>query len=265
MKHLVWILTTFCFLTTSVSAQLYHTIDTRAKRASWQDAETPESLVAYLTQNLTTDQDKARAIAAWITFQVERDGYRHFLLVQASNDNRLATAPLSNDTFQTRIGTSYDFANLFQQLAEIAGLESVTIEGFAGRQIRAFRYQDPIYQAAETLYTYWTDKNYQLQRYQAAWNAVKINDKWELVDTYWMIANPDLYAADTVRTNLSMKSFLKRRLNRPPAIRQLTAGKKIDDAYFMAKPRFFARTHFPLESHWQLLRTPLTWASFISQ
>lgn len=264
LARLLLILFLIC-QTGTAAAQLYGLIDNRAKTATWEQATDKQSLVQHLTQNLTSDTDKARAIAAWIAFQMQRDGYRRYVLIKASDQNRLAPEPLPNDPFITRIGTPRDFAELFQELASLAGLKAVTIDGFAGKNIRAFRYQAPKYRAGETLYHFWTQTNYPLQRYQATWNAVQIDDEWRLLDTYFMIADDDLYAAKTIRTDFAMKSFLKQRLRRHPTVRTLTAAKRIDNDYFLANPRRFAKTHFPLDSQWQLLSVPLTWASFINQ
>lgn len=264
MLRLASALLLVCF-SLSVKAQFYGIIDRRAKTTTWEQASDQQKLIEHLTKNLTSPKDKARVIAAWIAFQMQRDAYRQYVLVDSSEHNRPAPDPLINDPFKTRIGTSLDFARLFHSLATLAGLESVVIEGFAGSNIQSFRYQKPIYQAGETLYHIWTKKNYPLQRYQAAWNAVKINNKWELLDTYYMIADTKLYEAKTIRTDFAMKSFLKRRQNNPPSIRSLTTAKKINDDYFFAKPRFFVKTHFPLDSKWQLLPIPLTWAAFVNQ
>lgn len=264
MCRLFWAMM-FLMTSLSVSAQSYGMIDNRAKAISWGQASDKQALVTHLTQNLTSDKNKARALAVWIAFQMQRDGYRHSVLIKASNQNRLAPEPIPNDPFVTRIGTSYDFARLFQELATLAGLKAVVIDGFAGTDIQAFRYQKPVYQAGETLYHIWTKTNHPLQRYQASWNAVEINGKWELLDTYYMIADTKLYGAETIRTDFAMTSFLNQRRQRHPSVRSLTSGKYIDNDYFLAKPRFFVKTHFPLDSKWQLLAVPLTWASFINQ
>ncbi len=262
----------FCFLIlffcclpgiSALQAQTFGLIDNRAETAPDSVANTPENLVAYLTKDLTNPTQKARAIAAWIAFQVQRDGYRRKILIQYSNRNARAPESLKNDVFKTRIGTPQEFAALFQQLAMHAGLESVVIDGFAGYDIPSFRYQDPVYAAGEViLRRYSNHTNYPLQRYRAAWNAVKINDDWKLLDTYWMIAADHLYAAQDISSDRAMRRFLDKRMNRLPSRAELTRGKRINNDFFFAPPRRFVKTHFPLDSRWQLLPVPVSWSSF---
>ena len=259
MKYVLLFL--MMFVTNPAWAQMNALLDARAKTAP--TFESREDLVQYLISGLENDQSKARVIAAWIVYQVQRNGYRRKELIKYSNQNRAAPAPPENDPFQTRIGTPTEFANLFQSLGEMAGLTVETIEGYAGRDIQAFRYQDPAFQAAEVMLDYWQGTAYPLQRYQAAWNAVQINDTWHLLDTYWMIANDDLFAAQDITSDRAMQRLLAQRAKRLPSRTTLERGKRIDDTYFFAKPRIFIQTHFPLDSQWQLLPTPKTWATFI--
>ena len=238
-------------------------LDNRAKNAP--AFETESELVAFLTQDLTDEKSKARVLAAWMVYQMERDGYRRKELIKYSRQNRSAPEPIPNDPFKTRIGTSQDFANLFADLCRTAGLETQVISGYAGENIQTFRYQKPLFQAAEVFLNYWTGENYPLQRYQAAWNAVKIDDQWELIDTYWMIANQNLFTAKNISSNTAMKRLLEKRTQRLPSRQQLSVGKHINNNYFCAKPIFFIKTHFPLDSRWQLLPTPWTWSTFTSQ
>jgi len=241
-------------------AQMYGLIDSRAERAP--AFETPAELVTYLTHDLQDDKSKARALAAWIAFQVQRDGYRHKELIKYSNMNRVAPPALNNNSFKTRIGTPFDFARLFQELGSLAGLTVATIQGYAGYDIPTFRYDDSAFQAGEVLLQFWQDTKFPLQRYEAAWNAVQIEGEWYLLDTYWMIANRNMYAAERLSTERAMKRFLAQREKRLPARFLLTQGKEINNDYFFAKPRFFVKTHFPLDPEWQLLPVPLTWSSF---
>ena len=247
---------------TAVGAQGFGALDLRAKTAP--DFQSPAELAAWLTKGLSTEKDKARVLAAWMVYRLERDGFRHQELIRWSNKNRAAPEALDNDTFQTRIGTPQDFARLFQTLGSAAGLNVHVIEGFAARDIAAFRYQTPVGQALEVLADQWLG-SYHLQRYQAAWNAVWADEKWHLVDTYWMIADQDLYAARNIRNVREMKRFLKRRSQNPPSRQALMRGKRIDNRYFFAKPSFFIQTHYPIEVEWQLMPVPWTWSSFVNR
>ena len=248
--------------TVSVGAQGFGAPDMRAKTAP--DFESPAELAEWLTKGMTDPKEKARALAAWMVYRLERDGFRHQELIRWSNKNRQAPEALNNDTFRTRIGTPQDFARLYQMLGSAAGLDVHVIDGFAAGDIAAFRYQTPVGQAIEVLTDQWLG-SYHLQRYQAAWNAVLIDDKWHLVDTYWMIADRDLYAARNVQSAREMSRLLKRRTQNPPSRQALMRGKRIDNRYFFAKPSFFIQTHYPFQAEWQLMPVPWTWASFVNR
>lgn len=240
----------------------YGMLDARAKQTPESVASTPDSLVNYLTKDLTDATQKARILAAWMVFHVQRDGYRRKVLMQYSQRNRQAPETLKNDVFKTRLGTPQEFASLYHQLATLAGLESVVIDGFAGNSIPSFRYEEPKYAALETVMRrYLNNTNYPLQRYQAAWNAVKIGDNWKLLDTYWMIAG-NVYTGQDIQSDRSMQRFLEKRMRRPPTRSELIQGKRINDDYFFPTPRQFIKTHFPLDSQWQLLPVPVSWSSF---
>jgi hypothetical protein len=63
-----------------------------------------------------------------------------------------------------------------------------------------------------------------------SWNAVKINNEWKLMDVTW--------GRDTLRE------------------------KRIDETWFMCEPAYFAMTHLPEDTEWQLLEQPVTKAYF---
>lgn len=245
----------FCVYALSGSA-----LDSRAKALSSLHSGTKEQLVSALTQGLTTDADKARVIASWIAYQVDRNGYEYDKLIKASNDNTLAESPLLNDVFQTRIGTPYEFAQLYAELASLAGLEAVVIEGYAGHNIPSSRYSGKLMKALEPTINRVRGGNYRLQRYRGAWNAVKINGEWKLLDTYWMVKGEKMFGRGGSERDLVRE--MQKRMRNIPSASKLSRGKTIDDDYFFAKPRDFIKTHFPYEDKWQLLPTPKTWSSF---
>lgn len=247
-------------LSSSVFALTNNALDMRAKKMPVEQATSKEQLVAQLTNGLATDAEKARVIASWIAYQVDKNGYEYEKLVKASNHNTPADPPLENDVFLTRIGTSFDFAKLYTELATIAGLKTVMINGYAGKNIPASRYSGHLMQAIEPSVNRIRGGTYRLQRYDGAWNAVNIDGNWQLVDTYWMSKNNKMIGRDF--TQRQMIKELEKRKHRLPSASQLVANKNIDEDYFFAKPRQFVKTHFPFESKWQLLPVPTTWSSF---
>lgn len=259
MKKIVLFFVWVC-LAVPVLAASYGSIDNRARKIPIRQAETKEQLVEQLTKGMTNDEEKARAIAAWIAYQVQRNGYEDKMLIQASNRSRAADAPMENDIFKSRIGTPREFADLYTELATLAGLQAITITGYAGRNVPARKYDNPALQSLEPAMNRARGGNYDLQRYISAWNAVKIKGKWELVDTYWMI-NGEIKTGQE-KSERSMRSFLNKRNDKTPSLGTVTQNKSMDNNYFMAEPRQFIKTHFPNEDEWQLLPVPKKWNNF---
>lgn len=252
------------FYTFTLQAQNYSVPDNRAKNAPLSQAESKEQIVSYLTKGLQSDESKARALAAFIAYQFQRNGYEQKKLKEASSNQRLAPSSIQNDFFKTRIGSSFDFARLYQELGALAGLHVVTIKGYAGKSVRTNQTNNTKLHVIESgLKQLIGTPDYKLQQYQAAWNAVKINGKWQLVDTYWMIKGNQSIAKE-IDSKRSMERFLAQREQRPLSVSELTQSKQIDNAYFDAKPRFFIKTHFPLDNKWQLLPVPVTFGNFIT-
>lgn len=243
-----------------VWAASYSTLDNRARRLSINNTLSKQQLVSMLTSGLTDPADKARVIAAWMVYQIDRNGYEHKKLITASNNVTLADPPLPNDIFKTRIGTPDEYADLYAELASMAGLDVVKIDGYAGRNIPSSRYSKKIMKALEPAINRIRGGNYRLQRYAAAWNAVKINGNWQLLDTYWMTKGERMVGQD--KSDRSMQSLLAKRAKNTPSASSLAKGKSIDDDYFFANPRDFIKTHFPNNPDWQLLSVPKTWSSF---
>lgn len=254
----------FCLMwwvSTAGMAQNFFALDNTAKRLPWSEAKTPQMLVKNLTDSLSTDVDKARVLAAWMVFQMQRDGFRRKELIKYSDRGFKAPPPLKNDPFKTRIGTPQEFATLYQQLCQMAGLETVVITGYAGWNIPNTHPMKPVLNTAGLVLGY-IPTNFDLQQYEAAWNAVKLNGSWQLIDTYWMIADKELKEGQDYSSRRAMQAYLNRRMTNPPALNRLTKSKQIDNDYFMAAPQQFIKSHFPAEVAWQLLPIPTTWATF---
>ena len=140
-------------------------VDNRGKNAPTRYDTDMKTLVDYLVEPYTRDEDKARVILAWIVYHVDYDQYKlkkmmdYSSSLRARRQNEISTG----DIWQTRIGICDDIAELYQRMALMAGLDSVVITGYAGHGI--------------------TNRN--KGDYRHAWNGVKIDGKWALVDPTW--------------------------------------------------------------------------------
>jgi len=92
--------------------------------------ENISSLVKHLTKPLDDDYDKARAIAFWIASHINYDEYLY--------NNGSTTKLIKNyrgqeprDLLRSRVGICGDFAALFDEMCQKAGIRSGEVHGYA--------------------------------------------------------------------------------------------------------------------------------------
>ncbi len=134
----------------------YAAIHKHALAATKEDEASIESLAAYLIKPAKDDTEKTRAIFRWLT---DRIAYESTLLKQAE-PNR------PENVLKDRKAVCMGYAELFTELAKAAGLEVVSIRGFA----KGYTVLPP-------------DKLIDSGNHR--WNAVKIDGTWRLLDATW--------------------------------------------------------------------------------
>jgi len=186
----------------------YDKINAHALAAPASAELSVESLAAYLIEPAANEQEKARAIFRWICQNIDYDLGSNFA-------GRLSSTK-SEDVLKSRSSVCSGYSDLFSALAEEAGLETVEIRGYGkGYSYRpGQRFAGP---------------------YNHAWNAVKINGSWHLMDPTWGAG----YLGKDGKYH-----------------------RWFDDHYFMTQPEQFIYDHLPEEESWQLLDRPLSQAQF---
>ena len=108
-----------------------------------------------------------------------------------------------------------DYSRLFKAMCDETGLESVMVTGNARDFYKPYRnaHDNP-----------------------HAWNAVKIDGEWYLLDATWAAGY----------TNPEVTKFTR----------------KLMPGFFMTQPEWFVQGHFPDEEQWQLLDRPVDKKSF---
>jgi hypothetical protein len=192
------------------TATPYQAIDRHALSAPASAERSLASLAAYLTAPAENDREKARSLYRWITANIIYDT-RGFFSGQVGE-------PSPEVVLRHRSAVCEGFANLFQALGQNAGLDVVTIKGYAKG------------------YGYLPGTGFR-EPPNHTWNAVKLDGKWELLDT-------------TMGSGyLDPQGHLVRQFR---------------SYYFMTPPDAFIYDHFPLDGRWQLLEDPLSRHDFES-
>ena len=195
--------------TSNVDRSTFQEIDQYALGTPESVAKSIDSLAAYLVQPAKNDFEKTRAIYRWITQNISYDFSAYLTKSYGSTK--------ATDVLVGRSSVCQGYSTLFNALATSAGLEVVTISGWA----KGYSYNAGDQITGPTNH---------------AWNAVKINDGWYLIDSTW-----------------GAGSIIQQRFVR-----------EFNEAYFLTLPEQFIYNHLPTDPKWQLLSTPFSKNDFSS-
>lgn len=205
-----WLKSSFADFKPGTANQLkninYKEIDARASSLQY-DGTSVKELAALLSSSATTEAEKARIIYSWIAFNIAYDAPGYF-----SGDY----GDLSPEgVLKTRQAVCSGYADLYKALANAMGLDAVVIEGYAKGASYAIGSKSEV---------------------NHAWNAVKINQGWYLIDSTWGAGG------------LNGKEF----------------NKNFNTYYFATPPNQFIYSHLPSNKNWQLLSKPYSQQQFES-
>ena len=168
-----------------------------------QEAEaTPETIGAYIAAHAPTQLGRARAVHDYVADRIAYDGPSYRAGLYPPQD--------AASVLKRRVGVCAGYARLFAAIAKASGLEAKYVVGTVrGADMRP-------------------------DGESHAWNAVKIEGAWYLVDTTWDAGY------------LEGATFVKR--------------TKV--VYFATPPEVFRVDHFPDETAWQLADKPIDRGEF---
>ncbi|MBE9043173.1 transglutaminase [Pleurocapsales cyanobacterium LEGE 10410] len=194
--------------TKKIAQQDLAQIDRLAKKLNYS-GESVTELASILEQNAVTELEKARIIYAWVTQHISYDVPA--FLDAVNNDNYPDVSP--QKVLRDRSTICSGYSNLYYALAEAMNLESAIVVGYA--------------KGATPEEEKFLDVNH-------AWNAVKIDDAWYLLDATW--------GAGSVREEQFVPEY--------------------KPYYFATAPDEFINNHYPKDRGWQLLAQTYTRAEF---
>ncbi len=161
-------------------------------------------LSKYLTEAFKQEDEKFAAIYFWVGKNISYN-----LKQRNSNKKYSSINEIVDEVMKHRNGVCQHYSELFNELSLLAGLESYVVSGYG--------------------------KEYgKVMNLAHAWNAIKVNNEWYLVDATW--------GAGYIFQGEYKKDF------------QLK--------YFMVKPDKFIVDHIPFDPMWQLLPYPITFDEF---
>ncbi|XP_019617917.1 PREDICTED: kyphoscoliosis peptidase-like, partial [Branchiostoma belcheri] len=186
--------------------QVFKDLDQRAVQAPEGHASIKD-LVLYLIQTAKTPLEKARVLFRWVTSHIQYDVVSYVTGRSGSKD----VTP--GGVFKTRMSVCQGYADLYNEMCRLAEVECVTISGRSkGGSYRVGQKFGP--------------------GSDHAWNAVKIEGRWYLLDCTWAAGNGDL--------------------------QKRTFEFKYNEHYFFTDPEVFVTNHHPTDNKWQLLEKPST-------
>jgi Transglutaminase-like superfamily len=196
------------FLTTTLLSQnitnAFYAIDQHADKAPESLKKSIPLLVRYLVLPAKNDTEKVRAIFRWISQNVDYDAKAFF------EGRQITDEPLQVIKRGKAVCSGY--ARLLQNMCREAGIECVIIPGWSkgyGQQLS----ESPNH----------------------AWNAVKINGTWYLLDVTWG------------------SGYINE---------QRTFTKSFQEHYFFTDPELMIYDHLPEDNKWQRLASPVSRADF---
>lgn len=150
----------FCCCLSPLEAQNWSNdfaaIDQRARKSPKQLHEDLPALTAYLCENTETELEKVRAVYVWITTHI---GYDWKAIDSEKRINHFI-----RDILQRRVALCFGYAQLFQEMCNLAGIRCAIINGYAkGTATTELPINEPNH----------------------SWNAVELDGKWYLLDATW--------------------------------------------------------------------------------
>ncbi|MEQ9303762.1 MAG: transglutaminase domain-containing protein, partial [Marinoscillum sp.] len=204
-------------------------VNPRYKKAPSSVARLPVKLARYLTENDTSELQKALNIYTWIVNNIEYD-------VRASGKIKSRTYS-PTQTLRRKKGICGQYSALYEALCQNSGVSSREIMGYS----RGFNYHED-------------DRFFESDH---AWNGVKIDSAWYLLDATW--GSGILQQKKRWLKELRFKWFKKPYIND-----KYKFIPQSDYRYFLVKPQFLIRDHLPVDPNWQLLEFPISVNTFES-
>lgn len=218
MKVFLFVFMFFCceiFMFSQISSEIKNKVDKYPKKMA-----SPGTLAALIDFDIEDDVDKVGAIYYWMANRIDFDvkdyfsnkkKYAYSFKYKTQDEKEKKIEKINFDiissSFLNKKASSNGFAHLFKRLCNNVGVECVVIKGTMKNSLK-FIGRKPGF------INHW-------------WNAVKLNDKWCLVDVALGSGSIDIKSEKFIRA--------------------------YNEAYFLTLPDLFVLNHFPRDVEWLLV------------
>lgn len=199
----------------SAEVSAFTSIDELVANLEFDKMEAAQELAKRIAAHFPDEQSKVRGIYTWIAMNIAYD--------RASFTTSSILKDQSADAvWSSKLAVCEGYANVLNEMCAAVGIESRLVKGYVRELMR-------------------DDFNYP----NHAWNSVKIDGKWHLMDVTWASINVEKLMATEQR-------------------RSTIAGNPELDYYFLPEPEKFIYTHLPEDPYWQLQTNYIDLQTFIA-
>jgi hypothetical protein len=177
-------------------------VDDFVAQTKSQNFTSIKDVTTQLTQRYKDERKKVRSIYSWIALNII---YDENTILSSTKNNQSAA-----NIWKNRVAVCEGYANLFNDMCKNAGIESRMVKGYV--------------------------KNFmgdEMRFPNHAWNSVKVDGKWQLLDVTWASVN---YEVSGIANESEKDNMTRHKL----------------DYFFLMDPKRMIFTHLPEDPYWQL-------------
>ncbi len=211
--------------------KVYSSTPCKIKRVPYFKSRDVATLTAYLTKNLSTDEDKLCAIYTWVITHIKYNYVKAAIGDYSKNE--------VNNILKKRRAICQGYSDLINEMCKEAGISSVGVPGYVK--------------------TYETDLADSFYVSEHIWNAVYLDGEWKLLDATWDAG----YVKVVGKTFWGTVKWIFTLGHLPPYRYKPRFVPAPRYNYFLKSGNYFSADHLASVPYWQLLAPPITIDSFV--